>query len=146
VLTILSHTAQRSVVTTRFWQVSTVWCSTVIRVWCDPYLTFSSCVVSVPVLRRPRSNAVSFLCPYFLFFHDCTLETVTWRLRTDCIDSNGNLEREIQETMKMMMMMMMMMMSEVLEGCDRGRIMVAALTEFELEGVENWCRRYTIAH
>jgi len=43
-------------------------------------------------------------------------------------------------------MMMMMMMSEVLEGCDRGRIMVAALTEFELEGAENWCRRYTIAH
>jgi hypothetical protein len=37
--------------------------------------------------------------------------------------------------------MKMMMMSEVLEGCDRGRIMVAALTEFELGVAENWCRR-----
>jgi len=45
----------------------------------------------------------------------------------------------------MMMMMMMMMMSEVLEGCHRGRIIVAALAEFELEDAENWCRRYTIA-
>jgi hypothetical protein len=43
------------------------------------------------------------------------------------------------------MMMMMMMMSELLEGCDRGRIIVAALTEFELGDAENWCRRYTIA-
>jgi hypothetical protein len=41
--------------------------------------------------------------------------------------------------------MMMMMMSEVLGGCDRGRIIVAALTEFELGDAENWCRRYTIA-
>lgn len=40
---------------------------------------------------------------------------------------------------------MMMMMSELLEGCDRGRIIVAALTEFELRDAENWCRRYTIA-
>jgi hypothetical protein len=45
-----------------------------------------------------------------------------------------------------MKMMMMMMMSEVLEGCDRGRIIVAALTEFELEDAENWYRRYMIAH
>ena len=40
---------------------------------------------------------------------------------------------------------MMIMMSEVLEGCDRGRIIVAALTEFELRDAENRCRRYTIA-
>jgi hypothetical protein len=35
------------------------------------------------------------------------------------------------------MMMMMMMMSGVLEECDR--IIVAALTEFELGEAENWC-------
>jgi hypothetical protein len=40
---------------------------------------------------------------------------------------------------------MKMMMSELLEGCDRGRIIVAALTEFELGDVENWCRLYKIA-
>jgi hypothetical protein len=38
-----------------------------------------------------------------------------------------------------------MMMSLVLERCDRGRIIVAALTGFELGYTENWCRRYTIA-
>jgi len=41
--------------------------------------------------------------------------------------------------------MVMMMMSELLEGFDGGRIIVAALTEFELGDAENWCRRYTIA-
>ena len=39
----------------------------------------------------------------------------------------------------MMMMMMMMMMIEVLEGCDRGLILVAALTGFELGEADNWC-------
>jgi hypothetical protein len=70
-----------------------------------------------------------------LFFLDCTSETVTWQLRTDRIVSKENLEREIQE----------MMMSVVLERCDRGRIIVAALTEFELGDAKNCCRRYTIA-
>lgn len=60
-------------------------------------------------------------------------------LRTDCIVSSRNLEREIQE------MVMMTTMSELLEGCDGGRIIVAALTEFELGDAENWSRLYAIA-
>jgi hypothetical protein len=38
-----------------------------------------------------------------------------------------------------------MMMSEVLEGCDGGRIIAAMLTVFELRDAENWCLSYTNA-